>query len=49
MDVGGTLGSVGAASMTGYLSEHGFAGGWPSAFYVSGKLRKNNQNLKELP
>lgn len=38
MDVGGTLGSVVAASLTGYLSEHGFAGGWPSAFYVSGLI-----------
>lgn len=36
MDVGGTIGSIVAASMTGYLSEHGFAGGWPSSFYVSG-------------
>lgn len=38
MDVGGTIGSIVAASMTGYLSEHGFAGGWPSAFYVSGMI-----------
>lgn len=37
MDVGGTIGSIVAASMTGYLSEHGFSGGWPSSFYVSGK------------
>ena len=36
MDVGGTIGSIVAASLTGYLSEHGFAGGWPSSFYVSG-------------
>lgn len=38
MDVGGTIGSIVAASLTGYLSEHGFAGGWPSAFYVSGLI-----------
>lgn len=38
MDVGGTLGSIVAASVTGYLSEHGFAGGWPSSFYVSGLI-----------
>lgn len=36
MDVGSTIGSIVAASLTGYLSEHGFAGGWPSSFYVSG-------------
>ncbi|XP_037050115.1 uncharacterized transporter slc-17.2-like [Bradysia coprophila] len=38
MDVGATIGSVVAASFTGYLSEHGFAGGWPSAFYMSGLI-----------
>lgn len=38
MDVGATIGSIVAASLTGYLSEHGFAGGWPSSFYVSGLI-----------
>lgn len=38
MDVGATIGSIVAASLTGYLSEYGFAGGWPSAFYVSGLI-----------
>lgn len=38
MDVGSTIGSIVASSFTGYLSEHGFAGGWPSAFYVSGLI-----------
>ncbi|KAJ6627063.1 Sialin [Pseudolycoriella hygida] len=38
MDVGATLGSIVAASLTGYLSEHGFAGGWPSSFFVSGMI-----------
>lgn len=38
MDLGGIIGSVVAASLTGYLSEHGFAGGWPSSFYVSGLI-----------
>lgn len=36
MDVGATIGSILAASLSGYLSEYGFAGGWPSSFYVSG-------------
>lgn len=38
MDVGATIGSIVAASLTGYLSEYGFAGGWPSSFYVSGLI-----------
>lgn len=36
MDVGATIGSVIATTGSGYLSEHGFAGGWPSVFYMSG-------------
>lgn len=36
MDVGATIGSVIATTGSGYLSEHGFAGGWPSVFYSSG-------------
>ena len=36
MEIGTMLGSVWAAAMAGYLAEHGFAGGWPSTFYISG-------------
>lgn len=38
MEIGATIGSVLATTSAGYLSEHGFAGGWPSVFYVSGIL-----------
>lgn len=38
MEIGTMLGSVWAAAMAGYLAEHGFAGGWPSTFYVSGLI-----------
>lgn len=36
MEIGATIGSVIATTSSGYLSEHGPAGGWPSVFYVSG-------------
>lgn len=36
MEIGATIGSVMATTSAGYLSEHGFSGGWPSVFYVSG-------------
>lgn len=36
LDVGGEAGSVATSSLAGYLSDYGFAGGWPSAFYVPG-------------
>ena len=36
MEIGATIGSVAATTSAGYLSEHGFAGGWPSVFYMSG-------------
>lgn len=36
LDVGINMGLVVSAPLSGALSEHGFAGGWPSAFYVSG-------------
>ena len=38
MEIGATIGSVVATTIGGYLSEHGFSGGWPSVFYVSGIL-----------
>ncbi|KAI1304610.1 putative transporter slc-17.2 [Halotydeus destructor] len=38
LSIGSALGSVLATSLTGYLSDHGFAGGWPSAFYVAGLI-----------
>ena len=36
MDVGTNIGTIIATTMSGYLSEHGFAQGWPSTFYLSG-------------
>lgn len=36
LTVGSTIGAVASTSMAGYLSEYGFAGGWPSVFYVAG-------------
>lgn len=36
LDFGSNVGAIIATIMTGALSEYGFAGGWPSAFYVSG-------------
>lgn len=36
MEVGTMVGSISASALAGYLAEHGFAGGWPSTFYVSG-------------
>ncbi|XP_054158498.1 putative inorganic phosphate cotransporter [Oppia nitens] len=33
--IGGHLGTVTTNALSGYLAEHGFAGGWPSIFYVS--------------
>ncbi|XP_046544379.1 sialin-like [Haliotis rubra] len=35
---GAQVGTVLAMPLTGLLCEHGFAGGWPSAFYVFGTL-----------
>ena len=36
--VGGNIGAIITLPLSGYLSEHGFAGGWPSVFYVFGSL-----------
>ena len=36
MEVGTMVGSISASALAGYLAEHGFAGGWPSTFYISG-------------
>ena len=38
IDFGINIGAIISAPMTGYLSEHGFAGGWPSSFYVAGLI-----------
>ncbi|KAI1304267.1 putative transporter slc-17.2 [Halotydeus destructor] len=35
-DTGSNIGSVSAMFLAGYLSDHGFAGGWPSVFYTCG-------------
>lgn len=34
--IGANFGTIIASLSGGYLSEHGFAGGWPSVFYTSG-------------
>ncbi|CAG2116628.1 unnamed protein product, partial [Medioppia subpectinata] len=33
--IGGNIGTIVTSALTGYLTEEGFAGGWPSVFYVS--------------
>ncbi|XP_054158496.1 putative inorganic phosphate cotransporter [Oppia nitens] len=35
MVAGSNVGTVTTNALSGYLAEHGFAGGWPSVFYVS--------------
>jgi ACS family sodium-dependent inorganic phosphate cotransporter-like MFS transporter 5 len=39
--IGGNVGSIATSSMAGFLAKHGFAGGWPSVFYVSGMKLKS--------
>ncbi len=36
IQVGGNLGAVLTMPLSAYLAQHGFAGGWPSVFYVTG-------------
>lgn len=36
--MGGAIGTIITSAMSGYLAKHGFAGGWPSVFYVSGGI-----------
>lgn len=38
MTVGGNIGTVLTMPLSGYLCAHGFAGGWPSVFYVLGVM-----------
>ena len=38
LNVGGNIGAIITLPLSGHLSERGFAGGWPSVFYVSGGL-----------
>ncbi|CAG2102002.1 unnamed protein product [Medioppia subpectinata] len=33
--LGANIGSIVTTALSGYLAEHGFAGGWPSVFYVA--------------
>jgi ACS family sodium-dependent inorganic phosphate cotransporter-like MFS transporter 5 len=39
--IGGNIGSIATSAMAGFLAKHGFAGGWPSVFYVSGMKLKS--------
>ncbi|KAI1308244.1 putative inorganic phosphate cotransporter [Halotydeus destructor] len=34
----GAIGTSSTSFLSGYLCDHGFAGGWPSVFYISGVL-----------
>lgn len=34
--IGAAIGTIVTSTLSGYLAKHGFAGGWPSIFYVSG-------------
>ncbi|CAG2164950.1 unnamed protein product [Oppiella nova] len=36
--IGGNIGTIATSSLSGYLSENGFDGGWPSVFYVSAMI-----------
>lgn len=38
-ETGTNIGSIAASGLGGYLTEYGFAGGWPSVFYVPGTTR----------
>ncbi|KAI1307898.1 putative inorganic phosphate cotransporter [Halotydeus destructor] len=38
MYTGANVGSILSTILSGYLSDYGFAGGWPSVFYVSGTI-----------
>ncbi|CAG2110653.1 unnamed protein product [Medioppia subpectinata] len=36
--LGGNIGAMFMAPMSGYLAKHGYAGGWPSVFYTSSAI-----------
>jgi ACS family sodium-dependent inorganic phosphate cotransporter-like MFS transporter 5 len=39
---GSQVGIIGGFSLGGYLCVHGFDGGWPSIFYIFGKVIKDS-------
>ncbi|CAG2113555.1 unnamed protein product [Medioppia subpectinata] len=43
--IGGNIGTIVTSALTGYLTEEGFAGGWPSVFYVSVRYANINNNV----
>ena len=47
MGSGVLIGSLSSFPLTGWLCKCGFAGGWPSVFYVSGMQLLQSNSLKD--